>query len=179
MARRLEHGKLRAQPPRRKDLPAYTAPEPNRNHDASGRFLPGNGAAANKALKAIIKRHLGSDASGELVEALYRDTRRLYEQLLKDLPASDAPEVQDLVARRARWAVLGARYAAKAAELGLFGDDAAAALEMALKCDARAERLAVSARDEAERIARSRPEADAETPWLEAEEPAEPTKEGP
>lgn len=154
--RQRSQGKRRPGLPQRKDVGPYTAGERNRNHDAQGRFVAGNGAGKRRALKQVIKRHLGPDAGSAEVESLYRDTARLYAALLADLPANDAPEVQDLVARRARWAVLSARFAAKAAEAGLFGTEAAKHLETALKLDQRAERLAVTARDEAERLKEQR-----------------------
>ncbi len=151
MARRFEHNGVRTAPPRRKDVAGYTAPEPNRDRAAGGRFTAGNRAAERSGVRALIKRHLGADAQTEEVEQLYRDTMVLFRGCLAGLPANDAVEVQDLTARRARWSVLSARYAAKAAEVGLFTEEGSRLLEMALKLDARAERLAVTARDEAER----------------------------
>lgn len=158
MARRFEHNGMRAAPPRRKDAKDYTAAEPNRDRAPGGRFAPGNRAAERSGVKQLIKRHLGADAATEEVEQLYRDTMVLFRGCLAALPSSDAVEVQDLTARRARWSILSARFAAKAAEVGLFTEEATKLLEMALKLDARAERLAVTARDEAERLTKSRPQ---------------------
>lgn len=155
--RQISQGKRRPGLPQRKDQGAYTAAERSRNHAPDGKFTKGNGAAGKRAIKAVIKRHLGPEAGGAEVESLYRDTKQLYGALLQDLPANHAAEVQDLVARRARWSVLSARFAAKAAEVGLFADGSRGLLEMALKLDARAERLAVTARDEAERLAATAP----------------------
>lgn len=160
MARRFEHGATRTTPPRRKDAGAYTAPEPDRNRDATGRFVGGNDAARRKAIRSLLKRQLGSDATTEEVEQLYRETMVQFRACLADLPANDAAEVQDLTARRARWSILSARYASKAAEVGLYTDQGARLMDMALKLDARAERLAVTARDEAERLVRTRGEVD-------------------
>ncbi|HYQ28763.1 MAG TPA: hypothetical protein VER04_16135 [Polyangiaceae bacterium] len=170
MARRFEHGKARPTPARRKDLPGYTAPEPDRNRGASGRFAPGNDAAKRKAIRSLLKRQLGAESETAEVEQLYRETMVQFRALLADLPANDAPEVQDLTARRARWSVLSARYASKAAELGLFTEEGAKLIDTALKLDARAERLAVTARDEAERLSKTRQLRTANaTPWLKDE----------
>jgi len=167
MARRFEHGKARTAPTRRKDLPGYTAPDRNRNHGASGRFQPGNDAGKRKAIRQLLKRQLGAEASTEEVEQLYRETMVQFRACLADLPASDAAEVQDLTARRARWSVLSARFASKAAEVGLFTEQGAKLIDVALKLDARAERLAVTARDEAERVHATRPgSATTDAPWL-------------
>lgn len=152
MARRFEHGAMRTAPPRRKDQAPYTAPEPSRDRAAGGRFAKGNRAAERSGVRALIKRQLGVDAKTEEVEQLYRDTVVTFRALLADLPSNDAAEVQDLTARRARWSVLSARFAAKAAEVGLFTEEGSRLLEVAMKLDARAERLAVTARDEAERL---------------------------
>lgn len=157
MARRFEHGKTRTAPARRKDVANYTAAEPDRNREPTGRFTKGNDAAKRKAIRSLLKRQLGCEASTEEVEQLYRETMIQFRACLADLPANDAAEVQDLTARRARWSVLSARYAAKAAAVGLFTDEGAKHIELALKLDARAERLAVTARDEAERLCASRP----------------------
>ncbi len=63
MALRFEKGKLRPQPPRLKDLrPGKRSGERSRNQDAKGRFVAGNSA---RALKAIFKRHLGCEVTGE------------------------------------------------------------------------------------------------------------------
>jgi hypothetical protein len=156
MARRFEHNGVRTAPPRRKDVAGYTAAEPNRDRAQGGRFAPGNRAAERSGVRALIKRQLGADASTEEVEALYRETMIMFRGCLAALPANDAVEVQDLTARRARWSVLGARFSAKAAEVGLFTEEGSRLLDMALKLDARAERLAVTVRDEAERLAVSR-----------------------
>jgi hypothetical protein len=163
MARRFEHGAVRTAPPRRKDQAGYTAPEPSRDRATGGRFAPGNRAAVRSGVRALIKRQLGADATTEEVAQLYRETMTMFSGLLADLPARDAHEVQDLTARRARWSVLGARFSAKAAEVGLFTEEGSRLLEMALKLDARAERLAVTARDEAERLAATRPKPNAHT----------------
>lgn len=161
MARRVEHGGVRTAPPRRKDLArVYTAPDRSRNHGPDGRFKGGNDAASRKAIRAQLKRQLGAGTTSEELEALFREVMVEFRSLLLDLPASDAAEVQSLTARRARWAVLSARYALQAAEVGLFTDEGMRLLDVALKLDARAERLAVTARDEAERLADARGEPD-------------------
>jgi hypothetical protein len=121
--------------------------------DASGRFAPGNDLATGRGLKALIKRHLGREPSNAETAQLYRDVALLFAGLLRSLP-SDAPAVQDLVSRQARASAFSARFAASAVELGLDTDAGRKALEMSLKLDARAERLAISALDVAERMAK-------------------------
>ncbi len=160
MARRFEHNGIRTAPPRRKDVGAYTAPEPSRDRAAGGRFAAGNRAAERSGVRALIKKQLGAGATTEEVEQLYRETMVLFRGCLAALPANDAVEVQDLTARRARWSVLSARFAAKAAEVGLFTEEGSRLLDTALKLDARAERLAVTARDEAERLAATKKPVD-------------------
>jgi hypothetical protein len=155
MALRNEHGKLRPQPPRAKDLPRpKRTRQRSRNQDGSGRFVAGNDAAKGKRLKAIIRRHLGRDVTGsEHVERVYAETVDVYRACLRTLGGgATVPQVQDTVARRARWSVLSAHYSLRAVELGLGTEAGDAALEMALKLDARAERLDVTAIDLAERL---------------------------
>ncbi|HEX9619439.1 MAG TPA: hypothetical protein VF989_04855, partial [Polyangiaceae bacterium] len=93
----------------------------------------------------MIRRQLGAEGS-EAVERLTSDTLALFRALTRSV-ASDAPQVQDTLARRARWSVLSAHYALRAAELGLETDAGQRCLDLALKLDARAERLDVTALD--------------------------------
>lgn len=152
MTLRREHAKLRPQPPRLKDVSAKRSPERSRNQDAKGRFVAGNDAPKGRAVKRIIRRYLGEGAaSSAQVEQLTRDTVQLFKAFRRAL-GNDAPQVQDTVARRARWGVLSAWYALRAAELGLGTEGGDKALEMALKLDARAERLDVTAIDLAARL---------------------------
>jgi hypothetical protein len=156
MALRREHNKLRPQPPRLKDLrPSVRTDERSRNQDSKGRFTPGNDAPKGRAVKRIIRRYLGEGAgTSEQLVALTNDTLALFKAFKRAL-GCDAPQVQDTVARRARWGVLSAWYALRAAELGLETDAGMAALEMALKLDARAERLDVTSIDLAQRLGSS------------------------
>jgi hypothetical protein len=137
-----------------KDLaPGERTGERDRNQDAKGRFVAGNDAPKGRAVKRLIRRYLGEGAaSSEQVAALTSDTLTLFKAFKRTLGCS-APQVQDTVARRARWGVLSAWYALHAAELGLGTEEGMAALEMALKLDARAERLDVTALDLAKRLA--------------------------
>jgi len=153
MAFRREHSKLRPQPTRLKDVKRRErSGERSRNQDAKGRFTAGNNAPKGRAVKRIIRRYLGEGAaSTDQVEALTQDTLVLFKAFKRAL-GNDAPQVQDTVARRARWGVLSAWYALHAAELGLGTEDGMAALDMALKLDARAERLDVTSIDLAERL---------------------------
>jgi hypothetical protein len=113
----------------------------------------------------MIGRELKGDA-----EPLARESFRMYQALLAELPHTGA-QVSSLVAARARSAVLSARYAARAAELGLDTEDGMAALDLSMKLDARAERLAVTALDIATKLAtasRKRKPQDAHAAALEA-----------
>lgn len=159
MALRFEKGKLRPQPPRIKDVPhRKRTRERDRNRDAKGHFTDGNDAARGKRLKAIIKRQLGRDATGQVVERVYADTVDVYRACLRAVPGgADVAQVQDTLARRARWSVLSAHYSLLATELGLGTEAGNRALEMALKLDARAERLDVTALDLAERLGACEP----------------------
>lgn len=159
MALRFEKGKRRPQPPRLKDVAQRErSGERSRNHDASGRFTAGNRAPEGRKLKSIIRRHLGKDAVGEAVEVLFAETKQIFVALVKAV-GSDAPQVHDTLARRARWGVLSAHYALKAVELGLDTEQGQTCLELSLKLDQRAERLDVTAIDLANRLGLGKPEA--------------------
>jgi hypothetical protein len=152
MALRNEHGKLRPQPPRLKDLPPrLTAGEPGRGRDAHGRFVAGNAAATARGLKAQLKRALGQGATDEAAQQVYADALRLYRATLRALP-SDDPRVQETVSRYARAASLSAHLAEQAMVAGLTTPAGQKLLELSMKLDARAERNAVTAADMAERL---------------------------
>lgn len=152
-----EHGKARPQPPRSKNLPAtLTAGEPNRGRLPNGRFAPGNGVATERGIKALLKRQLGKHADDAEVQGLYRETRIQFLAELGRMP-SNAPQVQRDLCARARWSALSARYASAAAAVGLDTEEGQKLLELALKLDARAERLGVTALDIAERLAKAAP----------------------
>jgi len=173
MAVRFEKGKARPQPPRLKDVARRErSGERSRNHDAKGRFTAGNRAPEGRKLKAIIRRHLGKDGTGEAIETLFAETKQIFSALVKAV-GSDAPQVQDTLARRARWGVLSAHYALRAVDLGLETDAGQACLELALKLDQRAERLDVTALDLANRLDGNKPQskslADAINDSVEAE----------
>jgi hypothetical protein len=106
----------------------------------------------------LIRRQLGAEGS-EAVERLTSDTLALFRALTRSVP-SDAPQVQDTLARRARWSVLSAHYALRAAELGLETDAGQRCLDLSLKLDARAERLDVTALDLASRLDAAKPPTD-------------------
>lgn len=159
MSFRREHSKLRPQPPRLKDLKRRERNgERSRNHGPRGLFTAKNDAARNRAFTALVKRHLGADATGEQAKILTKETLVTYRACLRALGTPGRiPQVQDTVARRSRWSTLSAHYALLAAEKGLGTEAGDAALEMALKLDARAERLDVTALDLAERLETSEP----------------------
>lgn len=157
MALRFEKGKLRPQPTRLKDVARRErSEERSRNQDEKGRFVAGNRAPEGRKLKSIIRRHLGKDAAGEAVEVLFAETKQIFQALVKAV-GSDAPQVHDTLARRARWGVLSAHYALKAVELGLDTEQGQACLDLALKLDQRAERLDVTALDLANRLDSAKP----------------------
>lgn len=145
------HGRARPTLPRASDLPVeLPADERSAQRDASGRFTSGNGIGNGRHWKRVLARQLGTDLAGEAGE-LGRDAWVLYRALLSELPI-DCASVRQLVAARARAAVLSARYARRAAETGLDTDEGVLALEMSVKLDARAERLAVTSLDIATRL---------------------------
>ena len=151
MALRFEKGKLRPQPTRLKDIGAQRTRQRSRNQDAKGLFVAGNDAPKGRKVKSIIRRYLGEGVTSEQAVVLTADTLALFKALRRAV-GNDAPQVQDTLARRARWGVLSAWFSMKAIELGLGTPAGDAALEMALKLDARAERLDVTALDLASRL---------------------------
>ena len=155
-----EHNKARPQCPRSKNLPALlTAGEPNQGRDASGRFAPGNGVATERGIRALLKRQLGKHADDAEVQGLYRETRIQFLAELARMP-SKAPQVQRDLCARARWSALSARYASQAAAVGLDTPEGQKFVELAMKLDARAERLGVTALDIAERLHKAEPRKD-------------------
>ena len=148
----LSHGKARPTLPRSDDLavPPPAADRP-RQRDAQGRFAPGNTSGRGRGWRASIARMVGRDLQGEAAP-LAREAWRVYTALLAELPHTGA-QVSSLVASRARSAVLSARYAARAAELGLDTEEGQRALTLSMQLDQRAERLAVTALDISTRLA--------------------------
>lgn len=153
------HGAARTVLPRSSDLATVDAVgEPSGSRDRGGRFAPGNQLGKGRAWKHSIARSLGRDLAGE-AGALGDEAYILFAAYLRDLPV-DCASVRSLVAQRARAAVLAARYARRAAELGMDSDAGAKALTEAHRWDQRAERLAVTSLDVATRLAaaaRARP----------------------
>lgn len=148
------HDALRPTLPRASDLPAdFPARDPSAGRDASGRFASGNGIGRGRHWVRTIARSLGVELAGEAGE-LGREAWVLYTAFLRELP-TDCASVRQLVAARARAAVLSARYARRAAELGLDTPEGAEAIQRATSLDQRAERLAVTSLDIATRLAAS------------------------
>ncbi len=146
------HGAARPTLPRSSDLKAPdTVGEPSDSRRADGRFASGNQLATGRGWKHSIARSLGRDMAGEAGE-LGEEAYRLYRAFLADLPC-DCASVRSLVAQRARAAVLAARYARRACEVGLDTDEGAKALQLTTQLDARAERLAVTSLDVSSRLA--------------------------
>lgn len=148
------HGKARPTLPRSRSLAEVpSAPQRHGERDAHGRFATGNKVATGKGWKSILAKQLGRDLQGE-AEPLAREALVLYRGLLAELP-HDGAQVRQLVAARARSAVLSGRYALRAAELGLDSEAGQRVLELSMKLDARAERLAVTALDIATKLAKA------------------------
>lgn len=154
MSMERSHGAARPTLPRSGTL-AAVAPEPipTGNRDTRGRFQPGNSVGTGRGWKAIVAKHLGRDLKGEALP-LAREALQLYRAELGHMP-HDGPQVRQLVAARARSAVLAARYALRAAELGLDTEAGQKALALSMQLDARAERLAVTALDIAATLAKA------------------------
>ncbi len=153
------HGSARPTLPRSSDLAVpETVGEPSGVRDARGRFASANGIGRGARWKHLLAESLGRDLTGEAGQ-LGREAYRLYRSFLADLPC-DCASVRAMVAARARAAVLAARFARKAAEVGLDSAEGATALAEAARWDARAERLGISSLDVSARLAkaaRSRP----------------------
>lgn len=146
-------------------LPSGTRPDPQR--DARGRVV--GSQAARELAQGSGWKELTTDLAGRQLEGeapvLGRQCQRLYRALLRSLP-SDGPPVRVLVAAQARSAILSARFATKAAELGLDTDEGRAALDMSVKLDQRAERLAISSADLATKLATAHRRGAPSAPWL-------------
>lgn len=166
------HGKVRSTRKRASDLrPAGTVGEPSGTRSAGGRFAAGNAVGRNRGVKAVIRRHLGREASTPVVEQLTRDVRVTCAALKADLP-SDAPSVLLLVQARATWSVLQQHLTTLALDAGLTTDAGRGYLELAIKLDQRAERLAITSLDVATTLAEAeRRKPTGGFPWLTSDEP--------
>ena len=150
------HGALRPSLPRAADLPAAIEPAgtPPGTRDAAGRFLPGNPWASGNRWRQLIAEGLGrgmqhdSDTARELA----RRAHRYFRSFLRDLPI-DSATTRSLTAQRARAAALADFYGLEAARLELTSSEALKAAEQAAKWCQRAERLAVTTLDIAQRLA--------------------------
>lgn len=147
------HDKARPSLPRSSDLAAVPAvDERPRQRDSNGRWTAGNAGGIGRGWRAAIRKMVGRDLKGDDAEPLARESFRMYQALLAELPHTGA-QVSSLVAARARSAVMSARYAARAAELGLDSVEGMRALEVSMRLDARAERLCVTAIDVSTKLA--------------------------
>jgi len=138
-----------------------TVGEPSTDRAAGGLFAHGNKAASERSVKQMLKRQLGKGATAEAVQQLYRDTRILFLAELARMP-NKSPAVQRDLAARSRWSALSAYYAQVATERGLDTPAGIVLIELSLKCDARAERLGITALAISERLAKVSPKA---KPW--------------
>ena len=163
MSERSHGPHLRPSLPRSSDLAAIpTDGVPSGKRAAGGRFALGNQDASGKGWKSILRQQVTGPLKGE-AEPLAREAYALYRALIQELPC-DSPGVRQLVAARARAAVLSARYALLAAERGYETLEGVAALEMSTRLCQRAERLAISSLDVSTKLAvaaRKRPQASA------------------
>lgn len=159
MSIRHEHGKARPQPPRSKDLPAVIAapPAPAANErDSAGRFQPGNRAAVGTGFTRAVRHALARSGDSQASQDVARSAGRLYDAVLADLPATPAVVAQTVSAYSTA-AALTEWYSSAASIAGHDTEQGIAYLELALKCGARAERLAVTASDLAQRHAARAP----------------------
>lgn len=164
MALERSKGKLRPTLPRSSDLaPVETVRDPSEGRSAGGRFAPGNRIAQGQRWKAAIRKLLGSDATDGEAESLGREAWRMYLAILRDLP-HDGASVRVLAALQAREAVLAARWANRALELGLDTPEGKAADELGSRHGQRAERLTVTCLDVATKLQAARPPEP--NPWL-------------
>ena len=153
----LSHGKARATRARSSDLlVAGPVDVRRRNHDDLGHWAPANEGGRGKGWRTLIRKSLGPGATTEDVVRLARESWTLYLALSRELPFTGA-QVSSLTAARARWTVLSSYYTARAAEVGLGSVEGKELLDLALKLDVRAERLAISAADISVRMARAKP----------------------
>jgi hypothetical protein len=179
MALERSKGKLRPTLPRSSDLGTPgPVDERRRNHDAGGRFAPGNEAGRGRGWRSQIRKGLQPQASTPEVERVFRDAWGLHCQFMRELPFTGA-QVSQPTAARARWAALSQYYVNRAAEVGLETDTGRQFIELAMRLDQRAERLAVTSFDLATKLAEATKRTPASVPWLTAtprpaDAPAEP-----
>jgi hypothetical protein len=150
-------GKLRPSLPRSSDLAVVRAVgEPLGNRDARGRFASGNEIGRGRGWRNLIRKSLGTEASTPLVERLVRETLVLHAGFMRELPFQGL-QVNAPTAARAKWVAISAHVVNRALELGIETDKGRELLELALRLDQRAERLAVTALDMATRLAAAKP----------------------
>lgn len=150
------HGKARPGLPRSGDLATPKAEDKrNGKRGPGGRFAPGNDIGRGRGWRNLIRKSLGATVSTELVERLCREAWTLHLAFMRELPF-DGAQVTALSAARARWTALASYFATRGAELGLETDKGQRALELSMRLDQRAERLAVTALDIATKLANAK-----------------------
>jgi hypothetical protein len=148
------HGKARPTLPRASDLPAIeTARDPSDGRGPGGRFAPGNRISIRQGEKAAVRKLLGRGATDGDVAIVARDSLRLFNGAMRDLP-TDGQLVRCLGALYSRHASVSAYFNAKADEAGLASDAAQKLLDVALRHGQRAERLAVTMLDVSTKLAK-------------------------
>ena len=157
MAIEQSHGKARTVLPRSSDLELVeSAQSPTEGRAAGGRFAPGNNISTGNRWKAAVRKLLGRGAPDSDVDALARESWRIYLAVLRELPATGAT-VRTLAALQARHTVLAGHFTNRAADVGLETKEGAALDARAMAHGQRAERLAVTCSDLSSRLAKAKP----------------------
>lgn len=155
MAAEQSHGRPYVVGPRLSDTPAVdTDARRHRNHDDKGRFRRGNDAPRGGAAKRVLKRQLRLAVSSATTGAplapaetesaeLLDQARVLFRETRRRLRMPDDPRVAGPAIRHAVNTVLAGFYTNKAGEAGFASDLGMKLLEMAHKCEQRADRSSV------------------------------------
>lgn len=167
------HGKRRLTRPRLSDLAVTPEHERHRDRDEHGRFLPGNRAGVGRTAVRALTRELHAIAAlmgaatasaaqtDSDVAMIAKDVLSLYVVAKRRL-ADDSPLVLAPALAWARNSVLARYYGEQAIVAGLDTTKGRALIEMAHKCEQRAERSEVAALALAEKLADARRGASAD-----------------
>jgi|SRR6478736_4070109 len=122
-----------------------------------GKFGKDNTAAKNRASKESIKKLLGKRLSTDpVVKQLTADAHKLFAATLRTMPCDAAP-VRAFVAIYARNLAVAGFFQTKAADAGLDTPQGLKFLEVAQKCEHRAEHVLTSALGFATKLAATEP----------------------
>jgi hypothetical protein len=137
---------------------------PSAGRGAGGLFAAKNRIGINAREKNAVSRLLGRGVGDETSLAVARDAARLFAGVMREMPHDNA-SVRQMVALQARHTALASFFTALAAARGLDTPEGLAADERAIKHGQRAERLAVTALDLANKYAAtSRADSDSSGP---------------